>query len=98
MAAPAPASMSRVRAIWPAIRVLWILRPDTLPVALRELDCIIRLTWGRDSCQAGERPNRIPVATATAMENKRTGRLIWIAASCGKENSGRFATITETVL
>jgi hypothetical protein len=54
------------------------------------------LTSGRESWRAGHRPKRIPVPTAIAMLKKSTGRLMRMAASWGKENSGRLATAAET--
>ena len=68
MAAPAPAIISRVSAIWPPISAACVLRPFTSPVVLRVFDCMIWLTSGRESCQAGQRPKRIPVLTATTTQ------------------------------
>ena len=50
-------------------------------------------TSGRESCNAGEMPNTIAVATASAALNSRTGRFISITDSAGNESVGSHAAI-----
>ena len=56
MAAPAPASMSSVRAIWPAISALWVRRSRRPAGILRVADCIAWAGIGAGGCRAGKRP------------------------------------------
>ena len=75
-----------------------VLRPLTPLVVLRVFDCITWLTSGRESCKPAKARRECPLPTAIATQKSRTGRLIWMAASWGKEYSGRLATITASVL
>ena len=52
--------------------------------------------FGARKLKRGPQPKRIPVRSAMATLKTRTGRLIWIAASWGKENLGSRRTITAS--
>ena len=81
VAAPAPAMRRSVRETCPAIRSRCVLRLRALP------ECLVLFAWmsslmgGRESCQAGEMPKRIPVITDRAALKARTVPLTRIAAS-----------------
>ena len=53
-------------------------------------------TSGRLNCIAGESPKNTPVMMASPTLKHRTGRLMRIAASWGKEDSGNMGTMIAT--
>src|SRR2546429_3254435 len=74
---------------------LWVRRACALPVMRRTLLCISRAMSGRESCNAGQRPNTTAVETARAILKNSTGTFILITDSAGKEPCGRNAVIRE---
>ncbi len=98
IAPPAPAINNSVSATCPAIKSRWVLRLRALPVCFVLFACISSLMGGRESCQAGEIPNRIPVITATAALKASTVPFTRIAASCGNEYSGSMEDNVPTKL
>ena len=88
-AAPAAVSISSVSATCSATITRCVRLPCALPITRRVLDCMTLPTSGRESCNAGEMPNTIAVATASAVLNSRTGRFISITDSAGKESDGQ---------
>src|SRR5258707_11134412 len=72
IAAPAAASSTSVSATWPAISSRCVFRLCVLPVCFALLAWIKLPSCGRESCQAGETPKRIPVTSAIAALNAST--------------------------